>query len=104
ADLYIMPADKSKPEELLYANDYPKWPYSWSPDGQLLAFSELRPGSALDIWIYSMSDKRFIHFETVHRTRPRRPFLRMAGGWPISPMNWNAMKSRRCISRSRANL
>jgi Tol biopolymer transport system component len=57
-DLYMSPADKSAPEELLYANDYPKWAQSWSPDGKLLAFQEQHPNTGQDIWIYSINDKK----------------------------------------------
>jgi Tol biopolymer transport system component len=57
-DLYMIPADKSRPEELLYANEFEKWPLSWSPDGKLLAFGEQRLETKNDIWIYSMEDKK----------------------------------------------
>jgi Tol biopolymer transport system component len=57
-DLYMGPADKSRPEELLYASDFPKFASSWSPDGQLLAFVEEHPGRGNDIWIYSSRDKK----------------------------------------------
>ncbi len=63
-DLYITPADKSRPEELLYASDYPKWPMSWSPDGKLLAFNEERPETGVDIWIYSTGEKKARPFRT----------------------------------------
>jgi TolB protein len=56
--LYMSPADKSTPAELLYASDYPKWPGYWSPDGEFLAFVELHAGTGNDIWIYSMEDKK----------------------------------------------
>jgi serine/threonine protein kinase/Tol biopolymer transport system component len=63
-DLYIGPADKSSPDEVLYANENPKWPNSWSPDGTLLAFVEQRPGTGLDIWMYSMGDRKARPFRT----------------------------------------
>ncbi len=57
-DLYSGPVDKSSPPEVLYANQYPKWPSSWSPDGKVLAFEERRPETAMDVWLYSMDEKQ----------------------------------------------
>ncbi len=52
-DLYVVPADKSGPAKLFYANDYAKWANSWSPDGGLLAFTQEHPESGWDVWIYA---------------------------------------------------
>jgi serine/threonine protein kinase/WD40 repeat protein len=57
-DLYVGPADKSSPEQLLYASDYPKWASSWSRDGKVLAFNEQRPETGMNIWMYSMDEKK----------------------------------------------
>ena len=53
-DLYWKPADGGGEAELLLARDGDQYPLSWSPDGQVLAFSEQAgPGSpgGSDIWI-----------------------------------------------------
>jgi TolB protein len=57
-DLYIGPADRSRPDSLLYASSYPKWANSWSPDGNLLAFMESNPKTGFDLWIYSNIDRK----------------------------------------------
>ena len=55
-DLYVVPADKSSPAQVLFANEYPKWPSSWSPDDKLLAFHQEHPETGYDIWIYSVEE------------------------------------------------
>ena len=56
-NLYVRPTDKSEPAALLYASEYPKWPSSWSSDGETLAFQQEHPETGLDIWLYSMGRK-----------------------------------------------
>ena len=50
-DLYRKPADGSRNEELLYADNLLKNPASFSPDGRYLAYSALDPKTGFDIWI-----------------------------------------------------
>ena len=63
-DLYLRSTDKSRPTELLYANEYPKWPSSWSPDGEHLAFFQDHPDTGDDIWLYSQGEPQPEPFRT----------------------------------------
>ena len=56
ADLYVVPSDKSRPAELLYANEYAKWTDSWLPDGTLLAFHQEHPETGWDVWTYAIGE------------------------------------------------
>jgi dipeptidyl aminopeptidase/acylaminoacyl peptidase len=63
-DLWGAPADRHEPPRLLLANEYSKWPLSWSPDGKLLAFGLDHPETGNDVWIYSMDDSTAAPFMT----------------------------------------
>jgi len=63
--LFWKPADGSVGEELLLAKEYNQIGESWSPDGQMLAFHETHPTTAMDIWVLPLQGER----------KPR-PFLR----------------------------
>ena len=52
ASIYWAPADGSGEIELLVDRGRPAFPHSWSPDGEVLAFYEVSPDSARDIWIF----------------------------------------------------
>jgi len=69
--IYWKPADGSGPEERLLATDRPSWPFSWSPDGRVLAFMDLdsRKQSSAD---YTRSDIWWLSVDD--RTKPH-PFL-----------------------------
>ena len=57
-DIFITPTESSESRELLLARDTFLFPYSWSPDGETLAFYELtpeKPGSFRDIWMMPMT-------------------------------------------------
>ena len=51
ADLYYVAADANAPPTLLYGADNPVFPHSWSPDGKVIAFYEVSPRTARDIWM-----------------------------------------------------
>ena len=64
-NLYWIASDGSGVEEQLTASEFPQIPWSWSPDGQLLAYSESHPITGTDIWVLSLKENR-----------KARPFLR----------------------------
>ncbi len=45
-------------ERLTTSSEYNQAPSSWSPDGQLLAFTELSPATAWDIWVLRLGDRK----------------------------------------------
>ncbi len=53
-NLYWMPADGSGAAERLTTSEDAQWESSWSPNGQVLAFSESDPTTGLDIWVLSL--------------------------------------------------
>jgi Tol biopolymer transport system component len=61
-NLYVMPSDASRPAERLTHSPNWQFPYSWSPDGRLLAFQEQepRPGAqnGFDTWILPFDGDR----------------------------------------------
>jgi Tol biopolymer transport system component len=63
-NLYWRPSDRSGPEERLTTNDKMDIPNSFSPDGQLLAFTEDNASTGIDIWVLRLGD------------RTAQPFLR----------------------------
>ena len=65
-DLYRQPSDGSGPVERLTQSENPQVPDSWSPDGSILAFTELGTTNGMDIWTLSLGGDR----------QPR-PFLQM---------------------------
>jgi Tol biopolymer transport system component len=57
SNLYWQPADGSGKAERLTTREYRDAANSWSPDGQLLAFTETSPTTAMDIWVLQ-SDRK----------------------------------------------
>ena len=57
-NLFWRPADGSGAEERLMTSEYNLLPSSWSPDGQMLAFSEVHPTTRLDIWVLPLEGER----------------------------------------------
>jgi len=51
-------ADGSGGLERLTTSEYTHYPMSSSPDGQLLAFTELNPATGYDIWTLRLSDRK----------------------------------------------
>jgi Tol biopolymer transport system component len=58
ATLYSRRADGSGAEERLTTGSYEQTPGSWSSDGRVLAYTELRPGQGLNLAILSMDGGR----------------------------------------------
>ncbi len=65
-NLFWKPADGSATDERLTTSEYIHTPASWSPDGRVLAFYEIHPATARDIWVLSLDGEE------------ARPFLRTA--------------------------
>jgi serine/threonine protein kinase len=55
-DLYLKPADQTRNEESLYADDFDKIPSSWSPDGKFLLYNTMAMGQTVNsnIWVLPM--------------------------------------------------
>jgi len=58
ANLYWMLADGSGAAERLTASENFQVPGSWSPDGQVFAFTEADPATGLDIWVLGLQGDR----------------------------------------------
>ena len=50
-NLFWQLADGSGSMERLTTSNNTQYPFSWSPDGQLLAFAEVAPSTGYDIWV-----------------------------------------------------
>jgi WD40 repeat protein len=62
ANLYQKPADSSREEEVLLADDTDKFPLSWSPDGRFLLYTANGP-SGFELWTLPLSgDKKPVPF------------------------------------------
>jgi Tol biopolymer transport system component len=57
-NLYRIPADGSGAAERLTTSETLQSPGSWSPDGQVLAFSEQDPTTGFDIWVLGLQGDR----------------------------------------------
>jgi serine/threonine-protein kinase len=53
-NIYSMPADGSGAAKRLTTSENGQYPGSWSPDGHVLAFSELDPTTGWDIWVLNL--------------------------------------------------
>jgi len=56
--MYWKPADGSGPEEQLTSSENEQGPGSWSPDGRVLAFDEILPESAADLFVLTLDGDR----------------------------------------------
>ena len=56
--LFWQLADGTGGLERLTISEHAQFPDSWSPDGQLLAFTELDPTTVRDIWVLRLSDRK----------------------------------------------
>jgi Tol biopolymer transport system component len=71
-NLFWLLADGSGGLERLTTSEYNEAPSSWSPDGQLLAFTELNPTTGWDIWVLRLGDPS----AGSGQVRKAQPFLR----------------------------
>ncbi len=56
--LILKPADGSGPAEELVASEHLLSPTSWSPDGTLLAYTQIDPTTRADIWLLPLEGQR----------------------------------------------
>ena len=108
-NLYWKPADGSGEAEQLTSSEHSQSPYSWTPDGKVLAFWERSPQTSSDIWVLRLDgehtpemflrtpfaeyepsfspDGRWIAYTSNESGRPEiyvRPFPGSGGKWQIS--------------------
>ena len=57
-NLYWKPADGSGEAEQLTSSEHSQSPYSWTPDGKVLAFWERSPQTGSDIWVLWLDGER----------------------------------------------
>ncbi len=57
-NLYSKAVDGSAPVQRLTVSANHQFPSSWSPDGTLLAYTELNLETSLDIWLFSTASRR----------------------------------------------
>jgi Tol biopolymer transport system component len=57
-NLFWQRADGSGGLERLTRSEFPQYPLSFSPDGQLLAFVEVNPTTSYDIWVLHLADRK----------------------------------------------
>ena len=90
-DIHWTRADGSGADEVLWAPALLQIPKSWAPDGQTLAFHQVEPSSAQDIWLFTLDD------------RTTRPWLQTPAmeGYPVISANgqWIAYVSNESGSR-----
>ncbi|MCZ6778708.1 MAG: protein kinase, partial [Acidobacteria bacterium] len=55
---FSMRADGSAAVEPLLSAENEMWPTSWSPDGRVLAYTELNPTTGADIWLLPLEGER----------------------------------------------
>jgi Tol biopolymer transport system component len=55
--IYWRPVDGSAPDERLLSGDRPNYPFSWSPDGKVLAFVSVNPTTLQDIRVLRVDQK-----------------------------------------------
>jgi Tol biopolymer transport system component len=74
-NLFWKPADGSGAEERLTTSDHLQTLHSWSPDGQVLAFTDNAPTTGLDIWVLPLEGDPSSREAGSGQGRKPRPFL-----------------------------
>ena len=78
--IFVRPSDGSGAVERILPPGNPRWPTSWSPDGEWLAFHEEDPKTAQDIWLVNMRTRQA---EPILNTPAREAWARFSpdGEW-----------------------
>jgi serine/threonine protein kinase/Tol biopolymer transport system component len=105
-NLFWQLADGSGGLERLTTSEYSQIPKSWSPDGQLLAFTQDNPTTGLDIWVLRLGDHKVPSFPPTVTGSPMSRMNPAAGKFTCSPIRARAGsgKSRRKAARSRCGI
>jgi dipeptidyl aminopeptidase/acylaminoacyl peptidase len=80
-NLHWIPADGSGVTEPLLIRDHSQWPFSWSPDGKLLAFSEIKPDTRRDIWVLPLEGDRIPLPVLTTESNEHSPMFSPDGRW-----------------------
>ncbi len=56
-NIFWKPADRSGAAEQLTASEYIDFPNSWSPDAEVLIYSQNHPTTGLDLWLFSFKEE-----------------------------------------------
>jgi len=80
-NIFWMPADGSGTAERLTASDNVQVPGSWSPDGQVLAFSESDPTTGTDIEVLRLGGERKLQHFLQTQSNEGAPMLSPDGHW-----------------------
>jgi Tol biopolymer transport system component len=80
-NLYWIPADGSGEAELLLIREHNQSPFSWSPDGKLLAFSENNPDTRRDIWVLPLEGDRIPVPVLTTESNEHSPMFSPDGRW-----------------------
>jgi serine/threonine-protein kinase len=57
SQMFLKSINGSTPPEPIFGGKYPRYPFSFSPDGKRLAFVEIHPKTGWDIWVGTISGK-----------------------------------------------
>ena len=79
-DLYTRPTDGSRQEELLYHDDFDKYPFNWSLDGKYIAYETIVNGH-FDIWVMPMFGDRKPFAFLQEKYNVRYPVFSPDGKW-----------------------
>jgi Tol biopolymer transport system component len=102
--MYWKQADGNGTPEQILAPPYPHRPSSFSPDGKLLAYTEVHPQRGLDIWTVRLDERRHASRSRFCKrvlTRICRSFRPMAAGSPIGRTNRAGWRSTSLSFRER---
>ncbi len=79
-DLFTRPADGSRQEELLYHDDFDKYPFNWSLDGKYIAYETIVNGH-FDVWVMPMFGDRKPFAFLQEKYNVRYPVFSPDGKW-----------------------
>jgi Tol biopolymer transport system component len=54
-DIYIRSLDGGAPEQRVVTGNVPNYPFSWSPDGQTIAYVAVNPATLQDVWTLTLN-------------------------------------------------